>query len=383
VTLFRSRPAGVFVGLLVVVLLSQSLAAQEVARPLLRGRVVRGDTVAVPDVTVVLHRVAADTEGEIDSLRAGPSGEFTFVLPSVPDPVFQDDVYLAAVSHQGIMYFGPPIHQASQLDSVYLIQVHDTTMVPPGGASLPLILRYLILEAADDGWFVTDVIQLENLEENTLVASAGEPVWKYPLPPGAADLEVGQLDASPDAIALVDGSLEVSAPITPGVAQYMVRYRLEAERLELPLPGPVRQVELLVREPAPALTVRGLALNTPAEMEPGVTYRRYSAVEVVDAEVLVLPGTERRGISHAWLAVVMGMMLAGVTVWSIQRGGPMPSAAGGEDSAWLTARDRQESLLLEVAQLDERLESDRLGDGERTDLAVRREAVLEEIRRLA
>jgi hypothetical protein len=142
-------------------------------------------------------------------------------------------------------------------------------------------------------------------------------------------------------------------------------------------------VELLVREPAPALAVRGLALNTPAEMEPGVTYRRYSAVDVADTEVIVLPGTERQGISHAWLAVVMGMMLAAVTLWSVQRGGPAPAAGDAEDLRGLTARDRQERLLLEVAHLDERLESGRLGESESSDLAARRAAILEQIRKLA
>ena len=330
---------------------------------------------------VVLHRVLEDTAGAIDSLMASPTGEFAFDLPTVPDPVANGDVYLAAVRHQGIMYFGPAVHQASQLDSVYFVQVHDTTMVPPEGASLPLVLRYLILEVAEDGWFLTDVIQLENAGDHTLVAPEGRPVWRYPLPPGAADLEVGQLDASADAVALNDGSLEISAPITPGIRQYMVRYRLQNQRLELPLPGPVRQVELLVREPGPELSVSGLALNEPAEMEPGVTYRRYSAVDVSDSEVVVSPGSERRGVPHAWLAVVMAMMLSAVTLWALRREGPR-LATTEDDARWLTARDRQESLLLQVAHLDERLDGGDLSERDRIELGARRDALLEEIRRL-
>jgi hypothetical protein len=331
---------------------------------------------------VVLHRIADDSSGEVDSLRADPAGEFTFQLPSLPDPLGNGDVYLVAVNYQGITYFGSPLHQAAQLDSLQLVQVHDTTMVPPEGAALPLVLRYLILEVAQDGWFVTDVIQLENTGANTLVAPEGEAVWRYPLPAGAADLEAGGGDASPDAIALIDGALELSAPITPGVRQYMVRYRLGEERLALPLPGPVRQVELLIREPAPALAVRGLELNAPAEMEPGVTYRRYSAVDVADANVFVLPGTERRVVPHAWLAVMMAMMLAAVTLWSVQRGAPAGADGESWNPEWSTPRERREKLLLDVAQLDERLEAGKPEDGDRRALQTRRAALLEEIRRL-
>jgi hypothetical protein len=344
---------------------------------------VRGsDSVGIASASVVLHLISPDTTGEIDTLRAGPTGEFTLDLPTVPDPVGRGEVYLASVTHQGVVYFGPPIHQAAQLDSLYLVQVHDTAMVSEGGASLPLLLRYLILEPAPEGWMVTDVMQVENTGQNTLVAPEGEPVWRYPLPVGATDLEAGAgTDVSPEAITLNDGTIEISAPITPGVRQFMVRYRLERARLDVPLPGPVRQVELLVPEPAPPLSVTGLSPNAPAEMDVGVTYRRFSAVDVRDGRVLVLPGVVEQGIPHRWFAVMMGLMLSAVALWAVQRERPQVAPSGPEPE-WISPSEQREKLLLEVATIDERLEGSELGNAERAQLTTRREGLLDEVRRL-
>src|SRR5688572_21423762 len=87
------------------------LCAQELANPRLAGRVMRlgRDSVGVPGASVVLHMVTADSSGEIDSTRAGAQGDFTFRHPSVPDPLGRGEVYLASVTHQDILYFGPAV----------------------------------------------------------------------------------------------------------------------------------------------------------------------------------------------------------------------------------------------------------------------------------
>jgi hypothetical protein len=340
---------------------------------------IAGDTVGVPNVVVTLHRViTADTAGAIDSLRSGPTGGFVFELPTLPDPLTQSDVYLTSVNHQGVLYFGPAVHEPAQLDSLYQLEVHDTTMVAED-VSLPPLLRYLVLELTPTDWVVTDVIQVENEGDRTLVAPAGEPVWRYPLPVGARDLQLSP-ELPPESLRQVDGVVEVTAPLTPGVGQFIVRYRLEQPRLDLRMAGNVSQVELMVREPAPLLAVTGLVQTEPAELEPGVLYRRFNATNLRDGRVLVLPGVPQQRFPLEWLAVMMGLLLAAVTVWAVQR--PDLAAAGGAELDWLSARERQEALLLEVAEIDERLDAEGVAEKERKDLTSRRQALLDHSRRL-
>jgi hypothetical protein len=335
------------------------------------------DTIGMPSETVVLHRVAADTAGEIDSTRTASDGSFAFDLPSVPNSFTSDDVYIASVRYQGVLYFGLPIAEAFQLDSAYLIPVHDTTVAPAQGFALPLRVRYLMLDASGDSWVVTDGFQIENPGQTTLVAPDGGYVWSYPLPPGATDLEVGGGDTPPGTVDIVDGSLRISAPISPGDQQYMIRYRLTERRLDVSLPGPVAQVELLIREPAPELTVEGLMASDPVEIDPGSTYRRFVAVNVEGARVRVLPGAGSRPFNLAWIAVALALVLTSTTFWIARQ--PAPAAAAGEPSALLPVELR-ERLLLEVATLDESLETTRPSGADREQALERRRGLLEQIR---
>lgn len=368
---------------------------QELARPRLEGRVVRspGDTVGVLEATVVLHLVTPDTAGEIATTRSGPGGAFAFDLPTVPDPVGRGDVYFASVDHQGILYFGPAIHQAVQLDTPYLIEVHDTIVAPPEGYALPIEIRYVVLQPEEDGWWVTDLFQVENPGETTIVAAEDGVIWSYPLAAGAWSVEVGASDVPSDAIVVKDGVLRVSAPIPPGTRQYMVRYRLEDLRLDLSLPGRVHQLELLVPEPAPPLSVQGLMANPSVEMQPGVTYRRFSAMDLQDGRVIVLPGLESWAMPMEWMAVILTLILAAGALWAVQRR-PAPAAAPGSPadsppplsrpgaaSAPAGVPEARERLLLEVASVDERLEG-ALEEEERREITEQRRALMERLHSL-
>jgi len=187
-----------------------SLQAQVEARPTLQGIVVRPDG-PLPGGQVILHRVASEEAGEIDSVSVGADGRFRFDLPAVPDPEGRNEVYFASASHHGVLYFGPAITTAVQLDSLYRIEVHDTASVSVEGASLPIQVRYMIVEdpetarvppsaaapsgatdaGGDGGWLVTDLLQPVNDGEATLVPREGGVVWSYRLPPAATDIEVG------------------------------------------------------------------------------------------------------------------------------------------------------------------------------------------------
>lgn len=364
-------------GALLLFLLALPLGAQEVATPELRGVVRGGASAPIPGAMVVLHRVDAVEAGEIDSLRAGPLGDFRFSLPTVPDPGGRGEVYFASVRHQGVLYFGPAIAAAVDLDSLYTIQVHDTVVAPPGGSGLAPTVRYLLAEEVEGGWQVTDLFQITVRGDRTWVAADSGLTWRYPLPPGHRDLQVGGGDIPPATTRVQDGMLEVTAPLPPGPRQLVVRYTLDSLTVDIPVPGGVEEMDFLVRDPAPSLEVRGLVPAESVELEPGVRYRRFAGAGVPDTVIQVRTLPPEFQFPTRWLAVALGLLLAGVGVYAVQRGAPArePSSTGEAP-----APPTREELVQQVAELDLTLAETSPGP-ERSRLQAQRERLVAELRR--
>jgi hypothetical protein len=329
------------------------LAAQQLAVVELRGRVLLDD-VPLPSTQVILHRVGSDTSGPLDSLNTRPDGSFRFRLPSVPGPGVEQIVYFASVLHDGVSYFGSAVHLAVQLDTLYEIRVYDTEPTPVAGAALPLQARYMLLEEHQGFWTATDLLQVNNPGQHTLVAAAQGVTWAYPLPEGASDLEIGGGEMTSDAAELIDGHLRVMSSIPPGMREFVVRYRLADPFVTLSLPGFTGEMELLVREPAPPLEVAGLQPLPPVEMEQGVTYRRFVEDSLQDATVTLSPGPGQPVVPTRWLAVGIAFVLAIASLYSVLR--PRAVVAGhpeGPVPTEITPFERRQMLLLEIARLDE------------------------------
>ncbi len=351
--------------------------AQEIATPELRGEVSLGDGTPVPGATVVLHRVDAIEAGELDSVQASVAGAFRFDLPTVPDPGGRGEVYFASVRHQGVLYFGPPVSAAIQLDSTYLIQVYDTAVAPIRGAPLPITVRYILAEPQDDGWQVTDLIQLDVQGDRTWVAADSGISWSYPLPQGLRDLQVGGGDVPPATVQLREGVLEVTAPLPPGARQLVIRYALDSLTVDIPLPGGVEEMDFLVRDPGPRVEVLGLVPAESVEMEPGVRYRRFAGVAVPDTVLRVTELPPEFQLPLRWLAVLLALLLAGVGLYAVRRptGAHPPRPRRAEP-----APPSRDDLVREVARLDLTLEG--MPDGsERRRLEGRRETLLAELLR--
>ena len=357
-----------------------TLAAQQLVTAELRGRVVLGDT-ALPSTQVILHRVGTDTSGPLDSLNTGPDGSFRFRLASVPDPGVEQTVYFASVLYDGVSYFGSAIHLAVQLDTLYEIRVYDAEPAPVAGAELPLEARYTLLEEQQGFWTATDLLQVNNPEQHTLVATAEGVTWAYPLPEGASDLEIGGGQMTPDAAELIDGHLRVTSSIPPGMREFVVRYRLADPFITLSLPGFTGEMELLVREPAPPLEVAGLQPAAPVEMEPGVTYRRFVEDSLMEATVTLTQGQGQPVVPARWLAVGLSLILAVASLYSVLS--PRAAVAGHPETsvpAQVTPFERRQMLLLEVARLDEaRAKGDIVVEDE---WAARRRVLIERVQEL-
>lgn len=322
-----------------------SAAAQELADPVLHGRVFVGDT-AARGGTVVLHRVSSETQGEVDSVTIAQDGTFSVRLPAVPDPA-RSEVYFASVRHAGILYFGQPVNLPVQLDSVYEIRAYDTAMVALEGQAVPVAAREIFLQANENQrWDAVDLFQLRNDGPRTLVAQEDGVVWSHPLPEGARDATVSDMGLGAGAAEVREGRLVVTSPIPPGERMYVVRYALGDPYVSVPLPQPTEALDIFIREPAPPLDAVGLQPMAPVEMEPGSAYLRFSATDLTSGQVGLERGKRASPPPVGWYSFVLALALSAVGVWAVQSGatrGPVPAPP---------PQGRGE-LLLEVAKLDE------------------------------
>ncbi len=327
----------------------QPVSAQVLADPVLSGRVLLGDT-ALTSGTVVLHRVASDSQGEVDSTTVGRDGSFSFRLPSVPDPG-RSEVYFASVRHSGILYFGSAVTLPVQLDSLYEIRTYDTLMAPEPGIPLPVQARNVFLEEEAGAWQVTDLLQVRYEGDRTVVAREGGAVWRYPLPPGAVDPTVVEGDFGAETLDFQGGDVVVRSALPPGERLFVVRYALPDPFLSLPLPGETEALEVLIREPAPPLEAPLLVETDRVELEPGTTYRRFSGTGLSSQVVRFVEGASTSGPPVRWLAVVLGLLMAGAGLWAVQKGGQGLATASVGDAG------TRQALLVKIARLDEDFES--------------------------
>jgi len=341
------RKASPFAALALLAMLAMpGLAlAQIEATPVLNGRVLLGDT-ALSSGTVVLHHMTEQTGGEVDSASVRPDGSFAIALPSVPNPAV-GELYFASIRHHGVMYFGSTVQNPIQLDSIYEIRAYDTLLAPEGGIDVALEARNLFLEPNGDAWQATDVFQLRNDHDRTVVSRAGGRVWSYPLPEGAREVMTGEGEFQPGVVAYEDGAFVVRAALPPGERLFVVRYLLDSPEVTIPSPGLTELFDLLVREPAPPLEVDVMQQIESIDLEVGQTFRRYAAENVTAPFVRVTVGEAPEPPRVQWIAVVLALVLAGGGLLALR------GHAGRRASA--PAGDRQ-AILLQIARLDEDFE---------------------------
>jgi hypothetical protein len=322
-------------------------SAQEVAEPVLNGRVLLG---AAPLVTgsVVLHEVNDVTQGEIDSTRVAADGTFAIRLPGVPSQTI-GRLFIASVRHQGVMYFGQAIVDAVQLDSVYLIQAYDTLLAPAEGIDVAISSRTIFIEPNGATWRITDVFGLRNDRDRTIVARPEGRVWSYPLPATATEVMTGEGEMSTDVIRYEGGEIIARAALPPGErpSPFVVRYTLATPEVEIPTPGTTELFDVLVREPAPPLDIAGLTPAASEELPGGGTYRRYTAQSVSAASLVVTLGEEPGPPPVQWIAVALALVLAAGGMVALRRTTARPKPV---------PIDGRQDLLLQLARLDEDFE---------------------------
>lgn len=339
----------------------------------LEGTAFVGDTV-MSSGTVVLHRLSEDVQGELDSLGVADDGTFAFQLPEVPDPA-RNDVFFASIRHQGVLYFGPAITEAAQLDSIYRIQTYDTLMAPAAGMTLPLQSRSVFFEPDSVGWRVTDLFQLRNDESRTIVSREGGRIWSHPLPAEARDVRAGEGELAFDAIQYADGEVVVRAALPPGERLFVVRYRVDDPEISIPTTGSTESMDVLVREPAPPLDVEGLQLMDRVELEPGSTYLRFSGTDLPASSVRITETEDTEPPRVEWAAVILAFLLTGAALYVLR-----PSTATKKVPAGPPVS--REAMVRQVALLDEEFEAGEASDEARLEYERERAELIRRIRAL-
>lgn len=346
--------------------------------------------------TVVLHRVTPEVSGPVDSVGVAPGGGFSLELGAAPGA--DGAMYFATYRHEGVLFFGSPVSAEEQLIEPYDLEAWPSRPLPVSppdpsqAASFRVAFRNIFIEEGPEGWRVTDVFEVGHEDAVTWVSpdrEAGVAVWTHPLPPTALNVQSAEIDVSPDDVRLDRGAIEVLAPFPPGDRLFVVRYDLPSIEATFPMPGVSNVVELLVREPAPAMRVEGLRADAPLEIERGSVYRRWWAEGTRDIAPRILLG-EEAATPLAWAAIALALLLVGVGSWFVMRPGmrsvtqgsapvvdgrpvhaPSPDLAASDAVAGRTLRTRH-SILLEIAHLDEEVEAGRL----EAEVAERRRATL-------
>lgn len=323
---------------------------------------------------VALHHLSDGEQGTIDSVQVSEGGAFRFVLPTMPNPA-RNDIYFASYRHDGVLYFSAAITATTQLDSVYTIQAYDTLVAPPGGHDIPLQSRSVFFEPDTVGWRVTELYQLRNDEDRTVVAGPDGLVWAHPLPTEATNIVAGEGEISPGAVGVQDGTFVVRGAVPPGERIFVVRYQVESPLIEVPNRGSPELLDVLVREPAPSVDVEGLELVDRIELEAGSTYMRFSGTEVGDAEIRIVPGEEARAPRVEWVAFLLALILAASGLF-ILRPTASPQVAGAVTAEPVAAR---RALLEQVAYLDEEFAREGAPEGRREAYERRRAELLRQL----
>jgi hypothetical protein len=333
-----------------------SLCAQ--AR-LAEGRLMRaseaGRPVPVPGEWIVLHRVGTDRAAPLDSVRSGRDGRFTFRYTRTGDP---QALYFLSARYEGIAYFSPPLRadtvRGEDADIIVYATTRDTSALRMQG-------RHLVVSAArGTDREIAEVFELENSATQTLVArDSTTPLWSIGLPDDARNPAVAPGDVTAAAVVFRNGRAELYAPISPGVRQLVITYRLPltSTSIAMPVERPASVLEVLLEEPRATVEGGGLREVAPAAIEDR-EFHRFLAQDVPASAVVRLtvpaPVSRNRSALRALGIAVAVVMLAALGAWMARRrrstAGARPAPVQRADAAQV------EGLVAQLATLDARFE---------------------------
>jgi len=292
------------------------------------GRVLRGgrDTLPLGNAWVVLHRLAREAAGPLDSVRSDARGRYRITLRR-PDST---SAYAVSVWFDSIAYFSLPLNVIGRP----AVHVEDLIAFPTTSSGVPIHLaRRLatVARANEDGTReVLEILELQNSGVATRVTSDTlAPTWAGRVPAGAGQLRAGQGDISSDAVQFRHDSVIVFAPIPPGPAkQFSYGYSLPSATrvLVLPIDQTTGEVNLLVEDTVAVVSAPSLESLGIKELE----QRRFAAYRAGplapgDKVTIRLPaGTLRAEMVWPYIKWVLAAVMLAALVWALRRRRPAP-----------------------------------------------------------
>ena len=283
------------------------------------GRVLHpgpSDTTTVARLRVVLHRVAADSQGPIDSVRSDSTGNFRLAFR--PDT---GAIYLLSARYDGIEYFSNAVRvRPGQPDTGARLFVYDTSSTAP----IAVAARHIVLPRAgqDGSRTAIDLIVLENAGRVARVAPDSlHPSWSMALPSGISDLVVGESDLSSEAVVRVEDSIHVIAPLAPGQKQLTLEYVVPAGAREVAWTMGASDVPLNLLLEDRGLRLSGAPLApVDSQMIQGRLFHRYRGTVPAHGVVRLRLGGSPRAPWPVLAALVAAVALAlGFGGWRLLR----------------------------------------------------------------
>jgi hypothetical protein len=290
-------------------------------------------------------------------MRSDASGRFRFRYKLSGQP---EALYFVSSTFRGIAYFSSPFRQAVVRGGDADLLVYDTTS---DVSSLSVQGRHLVVSAPrGPRREIAEIFEIENAASRTVVArDTSNPLWATHFPTVAESLTVAPGDLGAGTVTFRAGRGELFAPISPGVRQLVVTYRIRAG--EFPVTW---LLEVLLEEPRAIVEGAGLT-ETDAVAIDGRTFRRFTARNVpAGATMRVRAPAGAVSQSQAALkvmAVVMAFLLAsGMIVWLARRRALPESALSTAPMAPMAPAvpvppaSPSDLLVAELAALDARFE---------------------------
>ena len=306
------------------------------------GRVLSGssDTLRpVSGLMVVLHRIAADSSGPVDSVQTSATGAYRFRY-RLDGP---RTMYIVSARYAGIAYFTTPLRDATVTSPDADVSVYDTT-----SAAFPLSVRarhVVIAPAEADGLRrVVDVLEVANDSTRTLVASPTGRTWRLALPADATQPGSSGGDLPPEAFRFDGANADLMVPFPPGSRQLVITYAIPARRnVTIPVADAVATLEVLVEGGGGTATGAGLTREDQVSME-GRTFERFTAASVPAGSSFAVGRASGGGNAGrvALLAVAAIAVALGIVVGRRAPGKSAPTSP----------RTTEDSLARQIAALD-------------------------------
>jgi len=301
-----------------------------------RGTVVRqalDGTRPVAREQVTLHRVNAKEAGAVDSMTTDAAGKFSFRVAS-PD---SQSMYLASARYAGIAYFSSPMQAGAPANAPAEIVVYDTTSAE---VRLQLQGRHVVVSSPDANGVraVIDVLEISNDTVVTRVAgAANRPTFSLLLPDQALEVTASQGDLSEGAVEFRGGRADIFLPLSPGLRQVVLTYKLPAKAypVAIPLERVVSVLEVLLEEKGATAEGAGL-VNKGGVSVDGKAFERYLAQNSAANAVVTLraPGGIRGTSLPAWVVpVALGVVTLGIIVLLTRRAPAVAAPSPASTSA--------------------------------------------------